>query len=144
MPKISPKGMGIFTMDFICLGSNGFAQLGQDDYEEKARLELNALINYMYTVHPVPEGFRSIAIYKIKRFPHDFGSYMELVIVYDDEVLESIRWKDLKEFQRFWAWASEAEDWDLESLEAHAVVSEAWYLHNWNKQMRTAKIKRHG
>lgn len=129
--------MGIFTMDFICLGSNGFAQVGQDDYREKARVELVALRQYAVSVNPVPEELHGIAAYHIKEFMHDFGSYLELVIVYDDLQLDELATSNPARLHRFWEWANEAESLDMESIEAEAVVSEAWYLHNWKKQMRT-------
>jgi hypothetical protein len=129
MPQISPKGMGIFTMDFICLGSNGFAQVGQDDYHEKARVELVALRQYAARVHPVPEELHEIAAYHIKEFPHDFGWYKELVIVYDDVKLDALAESNEALVDRFWEWANEAESLELEEGEADYVVGCAWSNH---------------
>lgn len=129
MPQISPKGMGISTMDYLCLGSNGFAQVGQDDYHEKARVELIALCEYARKACPVPEELRNIAGYRIKEFPHDFGWYKELVIVYDDVQLDALAETNPELLDKFWAWANEAECLELEEGEADYVVGCAWSNH---------------
>jgi hypothetical protein len=33
--KISPKGIGILIMDYLNVGANGFAQVGDNDYYSK-------------------------------------------------------------------------------------------------------------
>lgn len=121
--------MGIFTMDFICLGSNGFAQLGQDDYREKARVELAALIQYVRIANPVPEALRGIADYRIKEFPHDFGWYLELTVMYDDVQLDALAETNPELLDKFWDWANEAECLELEEGEADYEVGCAWSNH---------------
>ena len=128
--------MGIFTMDFICLGSNGFAQVGQDDYREKARVELIALRQYAVRVNPVPAELHHIAAYHIKEFPHDFGWYLDLVIVYDDVALDALAETDPALADRFWEWEAEAEALELEEGEADYEVGCAWSNHLAKKMNR--------
>ena len=57
------------------------AQVGQPDYYERARIECTALRNQLKRMFgPVPEGARIV----IKSFPHDFGTYYELVCYYEE------------------------------------------------------------
>ncbi len=59
------------------------AQVGTDDYEERA---LRECVRYreqlLKTFGPPPEGGRL----SVKSFPHDMGSYHELVVWYDSDV----------------------------------------------------------
>jgi hypothetical protein len=42
--KISPKGIGIFFMDYLNVGANGFAQVGDSAYYSKNKIEMNYLL----------------------------------------------------------------------------------------------------
>ena len=57
------------------------AQVGDPDYDERSRQECH---RYIARIRQVlgnePDGARLT----IKSFPHDFGSYREVVCVYDD------------------------------------------------------------
>ena len=58
------------------------AQIGDEDYHSKARAECLAFIALIrQTCGEEPEG----AHLSIKSFPHDFGSYMEVVCYYNDD-----------------------------------------------------------
>ena len=77
--------------DYIEIGPNPAeeecAQVGQDDYYEKAREEgkryIRALIHY-FGEPPALSGLR------LKEFPHDFGSYFEVCVYFDDNDENSI------------------------------------------------------
>lgn len=67
------------------------SQVGSDNYHERARKECRAYVGQLYRVleahghklEELPESFRI----KIKSNPHDFGSYFEVVCMFecDDE-----------------------------------------------------------
>jgi hypothetical protein len=62
------------------------AQVGTPDYPERSRAECQRYIARIRQVlGPEPEGARLT----VKTFPHDFGTYREVVIVYDDENAEA-------------------------------------------------------
>ena len=58
------------------------AQVGAADYAEKSRLETQTYINQLLRQFGEPPG---LSFFRVKRFPHEFGSYHEVVITYDDE-----------------------------------------------------------
>lgn len=65
------------------------AQVGHDDYIPRARRECTAFIDQIRrTVGQPPEG----AFLQSKRFPHDLGSYLEVVVVYDDDKEEAVEY----------------------------------------------------
>jgi hypothetical protein len=106
-------------MDYICIGSNGFAQLGDDEYREKNRIEMSILMDFIKREHPIPEKFAPIMRYKVMAFPHDFVTYHEIVISYDDSQIynweDSENEEDQEKFNDFWNFVNEAESLDLES-----------------------------
>jgi hypothetical protein len=59
------------------------AQLGAPDYSERVRVEGRAFIDLIRRVlGPEPRGARL----HVKGFPHDFGTYHEVVCTYDPAV----------------------------------------------------------
>lgn len=66
--------------DYLSIGSTPAdepcAQLGSEGYEEKARIECIAFLHQLNRLWP--EGF-----FKLKWFPHDFGSYCEVIAMFD-------------------------------------------------------------
>jgi hypothetical protein len=74
--------------DYITLGSTptdeDCAQIGTDDYFEKSKKELRAYKSMLERLFS--EKLKDSGVYlKIKIFPHDFGSYSEVCVVFDDE-----------------------------------------------------------
>jgi hypothetical protein len=72
--------------DYITIGSSPTgelcAQVGSDNYEARARKECVAFKNQLLRVFPnIPDG----TYLSVKSFPHDFGSYLEVVCWYDNE-----------------------------------------------------------
>ena len=117
-------------MDYLSIGSSGFAQLGEDDYLEKMRVEMAVLLPKIAEAFPVPEKFKSIASLKVKSFPHDFGRYHEVCLVYNREVVEEWELSDNEadndNYNDFWDWANAVECFDLESEDILAEIQAQW------------------
>lgn len=117
-------------MDFICIGANGFAQVGDQFYYEKSKIEMNVLIDHVRSVCPVPDKFMAYAQFKVKSFPHEFGTYHEIVLLYDDYTVD--RWAESEDMEKqklsdeFWEWVWSAEAVDLESDELTETIREIW------------------
>lgn len=58
------------------------AQVGQSDYEERSRRECRIFQRMLERLLPVPHDIP--VQYVVKSFPHDFGSYREVCVRYDD------------------------------------------------------------
>lgn len=73
--------------DYISIGSTpcneDCAQVGDEGYSAKARAECARYIAALKAHYGNPPDGAS---YSIKAFPHDFGSYYEVVINYDDSI----------------------------------------------------------
>jgi hypothetical protein len=79
------------------------AQVGEDGYGKKARRECNMFANQIERHYPPPaKGYL-----QTKANPHDFGTYYEVVAVFDTEDEESVEWafdveSDPKRVLRTW------------------------------------------
>jgi hypothetical protein len=59
------------------------AQVGSDDYNDKSRIECKAYIQQLNRLFPsLQEGCN----FGVKSFPHDFGSYREVCIIYPEKL----------------------------------------------------------
>jgi hypothetical protein len=97
--------------DYISIGSSptdeSCAQVGSDNYERQSKKECKAFIHQLLRQFGEEPYLASL---RIKYFPHDFGTYSEVVCYYDDEIEES----------RSYAYKLESETpskWDKEALE---------------------------
>jgi len=97
--------------DYITIGSTPAdelcAQVGSDDYETRSRKECRA---FLAQLRRQLGGEVGSAYLGVKTFPHDFGSYREVVCYFDDEDEEG----------RDYAFRLEAETpakWDKEAKE---------------------------
>ena len=74
--------------DYIELGptpsGEDCAQLGKANYYEDALKECRAFRHQLVRIFGHPERF------KIKAFQHDFGTYYEVVVKFDDEIEEKM------------------------------------------------------
>ncbi|HCY41791.1 MAG TPA: hypothetical protein DHV48_10610 [Prolixibacteraceae bacterium] len=106
-------------MDYLTIGSNGFAQLGDPNYNDKMKAELKVLLNHFRQNYPVLQCFKSIAYYSTKTFAHDFGIYQEVVLWYNREYIEELYESESEADQElsdlFWTWFRIIEAVDLES-----------------------------
>ena len=117
-------------MDYLVVGSNGFAQVGDPDYFTKVKIELRILLEFLQTNYPVPDEFTSKANYYIKAFNHDFGTYHEVVVIFDDQYLSILMDSELEPdtalFDKFWNWFNSVESVDLESEELTGQIRHAY------------------
>jgi hypothetical protein len=79
--------------DFINIGCTPLdedcAQVGSKNYLPRAMNECGKFIHLLQkTFGPEPEGARLA----IKSFPHDFGTYHEVVCWFDDDLPESVKY----------------------------------------------------
>lgn len=102
-------------MDYLCVGSNGYAQVGQQNFHMKNKAEMAVLLNFLETNFPIPEEFSGMCCYRVKWFNHDFGSYSEIVLMYNDQLLDKWENTDAEKFDRFWDWFYRVESVNLES-----------------------------
>jgi hypothetical protein len=72
-------------LDYISIGSTPSgetcAQVGSEDYDNRSRKECRAFVNQLRRVFG--EEVCSAQL-KIKSFPHDFGSYREVICYFSD------------------------------------------------------------
>ena len=88
------------------------AQVGSDDYYDRARREVRAYIAQLIRVYGEPPDGVSL---RCKSFPHDFGSYMEA----------QVAWNDDDEQQTAYAYRLEAgcARWDEQAIAALSIVN---------------------
>jgi hypothetical protein len=96
--------------DYVCIGSTpaceDCAQVGKGDYYEKSRIELRAFRNQLIRVFGDPPYGAEL---RIKAFPHDFGTYHEVVCYFEDSAPESMDYA-------FRVEGNAPEKWDTEAL----------------------------
>ncbi len=131
-------------MDYLCVGSNGYAQVGDPLYLEKNAVEMNYLYQFIREKFPIPERLQTLCRFAVKAFSHDFGTYHEIVLHYDDITIEAepennplltMTEKELEEYfdkplpesdqtlsDIFWNWFNEVESFDLESEEITETI----------------------
>ena len=117
-------------MDYLVVGSNGFAQVGNPDYFTKAKIELRILLEFLQVNYPIPDEFASKAYYTSKAFNHDFGTYHEVVVIFDDHYLSILEESELESdnelFEKFWNWFNSVESAHLESEELTSLIRLAY------------------
>lgn len=78
--------------DFIHIGSSPCeeecVQVGSPDYATRAKKECARFIAQIQRHYPEPDN----GYLKIKANPHDFGTYYEVVAVYETDDEESTNW----------------------------------------------------
>ena len=74
-------------MDYLNVGSNGFAQVGDPHYYAKNQVEMLYLLQMIGNKFPIPEELKTLCRFAVKAFPHDFGTYHEIVLHFDDEAI---------------------------------------------------------
>jgi hypothetical protein len=81
------------------------AQVGSHDYSERSRAECKAFVAQLRRVFGTePDG----AVVTVKSFPHDFGSYREVVCYYDDGLPLSVEYAFKLERETPERWDDEA------------------------------------
>ena len=104
--------------DYIVLGSIGYAQVGQDDYFKKEKVESAVLVDLITnnSIFKIPDEFLSDCFLRLKKFQHDFGSYKELCLIYNQDFFDDLE-DDEELNEKFWNWVNEMECFDFESEE---------------------------
>jgi hypothetical protein len=96
-------------MDELYLGATPFgedcAQVGSADYADKARKECRAFINQLKRVFGEPPPGSE---FQIKSNPHDFGTYYEVVIKFDEKDTKAVDYA-------FHVESHQPEEWDEEA-----------------------------
>lgn len=100
--------------DYLNIGSVPFdcpcAQVGRPNYAELSRVECRAFTNQCKRLLFTEFGKDYKCEVRPKSFPHDFGSYLEVVAFYDDNSSAATE-------QAFWLEANMPESWDKEALD---------------------------
>jgi len=66
------------------------AMIGADDYPKRARLECRAFIDQLERTFP---GAIAAGVYfRTRSNPHDFGTYYEVAVYFDDDDEEQAEW----------------------------------------------------
>ncbi len=74
--------------DLISIGSTGFAQFGEADYEAKASSEGKILKDYFLKHFPVPEEYTPYCHYQWKYLSYDEDHYYELALCFNESAME--------------------------------------------------------
>jgi len=118
-------------MDYLVLGSNGYAQMGDSSFYEKLQIEMRVLLDYFHSSFPIPQKFKSLAYYSAKTFHHASGDYQEIVLWYDREYVDSLEESEIESENEvhdvFWSWYRVIESADLESEELTDQIKEAYF-----------------
>lgn len=81
-------------LDYIELGSTpsgeNCVQVGKPGYYPEMRKECQCYRDYLRRLFPIPDDLKMFVDFRIKDFPHDFGTYCEVVIRYHDNIPEAI------------------------------------------------------
>lgn len=118
-------------MDYLVLGSNGFAQMGDSAFYRKLKIEMRVLLDYFHTTFPIPQKFKTMAYYSAKTFQHDFGDYQEIVLWYDRSYFDSLEASEIESDNEvhdvFWSWLRVIESADLESEDLTDQIKETYF-----------------
>ena len=123
-------------MDYLVIGSNGFAQVGNPEFMQKNQVEMRVLLEYLKSNFPIPNDFSNICYYKIKWFQHDFGSYSEIVLIYNNSILGDWEDEEPEIFDRFWDWFNTVESVNMEDEELTGRIN--------NRYLESIKLKNTG
>ena len=91
--------------DYLNIGSapieEDCVQVGTDNYMQDSRKECQRFVDLLNMKFPnKPNGVD----FKIKSFPHEFGTYREVVVSYDDSVEEQVEFAFMVEDQTPLTW----------------------------------------
>jgi len=107
--------IGPTPCDEVCHPANGDKKM--------QRIEMNAFKEQLTRVMNTEFGENLCVYFSIKSFPHDFGSYSEVCVIYDDEDRTQVQ-------QAFWIESNSPESWDAE---AEKYLKDNEYV-SWSNQ----------
>ena len=118
-------------MDYLVIGSNGFAQMGDSAFYNKQKIEKRVLMDFFHSNFPIPQKFKTLVNYSAKTFHHDFGDYQEIVLWYQREYFDSLEESEVETdqemFDLFWSWFKVIESVDLETEELTDQIKAAYF-----------------
>ena len=118
-------------MDYLVIGSNGFAQMGDSAFYNKQKIEMRVLMDFFHSNFPIPQKFKTWTYYSVKTFHHDFGDYQEIVLWYQREYFDSLEESEVETdqemFDLFWSWFKVIESVDLETEELTDQIKAAYF-----------------
>jgi hypothetical protein len=82
------------------------ASVGQPDYSTRARLEARAYVAQLQRAFP--DAVAAGLYFRIKSNPHDFGSYLSVQVVFDDDDEAQTEWAYMIEDELPIAWDDDA------------------------------------
>lgn len=98
--------------DFIHLGctptDEPCAQVGSEGYENLARLECCVLREQILRTFPLPLEAAGRAGLRVASNPHDFGTYLDLVVEFDPQCQAAVDWAFLLDMGMPQFWDNEA------------------------------------
>lgn len=101
-------------MEILNIGSTPYdepcAQVGSINYRQLARAELVAFIGQCRRALNKQFGDTLLVDVKGTSFPHDFGTYHEVVVMYDPNNEQQVQ-------QAFWLESADISKWDDEAKE---------------------------
>ena len=114
-------------MDYLNVGANGFGQVGDEHYYAKNRVEMKHLLELITDKFPIPEKLQTFCRFAVKAFPHDFGTYHEIVLHFDDIAIGDGYDEDDDETKAllhgiFWDWFHEVESFNMETEEITEAI----------------------
>lgn len=75
-------------MDYMTLGPTPYdepcAQVGAADYYERSKRECAVYLHQLERTFPIPEALNGDVWFAVKTFAHDFGSYREVIVRFND------------------------------------------------------------
>lgn len=110
------------------------AQVGSDDYAKRARFECRAFMNQLERAFP--DAVAAGVYFRIKSNPHDFGSYLEVQAVFDDEDESQTEWAYTIESELPQAWDDDARN-ELAAAGIETVPrDDFWTAPSWTEYAR--------
>lgn len=117
-------------MDYLVIGSNGFAQMGDSAFYRKLKIEMRVLLDFLQHNYPIPRKFKTWTYYSVKTFNHEFGDYQEIVLWYDRDCIEALEASEIESdhevFDLFWSWVRVIETVDLEDVQLTNQIKDVY------------------
>ena len=119
----------MFNWNYEVIGFIGFAQVGTGEYFTKEKIEKQVILDIVKKneMFKVPLELTGVANLRYKSFTHDFGTYYELCVVFDEDEIED----DETLNEAFWEWINKIQGYDFESEEIMAQC-QALYVEQSN------------
>ena len=81
--------------------------MGDCGYYDKNRVEMKVLLDFLNNNHLILKEFSYMCNYRMKWLNHDFGNYSEIVLIYNDKMLDNWDENNPEKFNMFREWFNE-------------------------------------